>query len=176
MKAKKGSIFDIIAWVVIALVVTLFLGMWLWAHQTLTDVMTHLPSVQVQNTTINMSLIGQQTFGQINTAEQKWLPIIAFIIIVCEALTILITNYYIKEHPLMFIPYVFVIAIAVVVSVYVSNVYQGFMYGNLPFSGYLLNMTMASYILIYLPIWTAVIGAFGAIFLMSRIIIDGDDR
>jgi hypothetical protein len=31
---------------------------------------------------------------------------------------------------------------------------------------------MANYILIYLPIWTAIIGAFGAILLMSNIIID----
>ena len=165
---KKGSLFDIIAWVVIALVVTLFLGIWLYAHNILTNTLIALPNTA---NNINMSLIASQTFGKINSAEQSWLPIIAFIIIVCEGLTILITNFYVKEHPLMFIPYVFVIAIAVVISVYVSNIYQGFLTG-FEFSPALTTMTMANYILIYLPIWTAIIGAFGAILLMSNIIID----
>ena len=173
---RRGSLFDIIAWVVIAFVVIFFLGIWLYGHQLLTDSMTSLPDVYLQssNTTINMSQIGADTFGKINSAEQTWLPIIGFIIIVCEALVILISNYFIKEHPIMFIPYVFVTAIAIVVSAILSNIYQGFLTGY-NFSLYLQHMTMANYVMIYLPYWTGVIGAFGAILLMAQIIIPSQE-
>lgn len=167
---RKGSLFDIVAWVVIAFVVVVFLGLWLYGHNLITQSLESVPDVVVGNNTINVSNIATQTFGVVNTAEQTWLPIIAFIIIVCEGLLIWITNVFIKEHPIMFIPYAFVTAAAVVISAYLSNAYQNLLSG-LVFSPTLATFTMADFVMIYLPYWTAVIGAVGTILLLSQIII-----
>ena len=168
MKNKKGSLFDIILWVIVSFVVVLFLGLWVWGHGLLT---TSLENVGTISNGFNFTQATAQTFGVVNSSEQTWLPIIAFIIILCEGLTILITNFFIKEHPLMFIPYIFVVAIGVVIAAYLSNQFQSLLTGQL-FSSTLMTFTMADYVMIYLPLWTSIIGAFGAIFLMARIIID----
>lgn len=169
---KKGSfLFDLIVWIIIGIVVVLFFGIWMYGADLMNNALSSVPSITINNHTQNVSQVVGQTLGQVNTAQQRWLPIIAFIIMVTEALVILITSFFIKEHPLLFIPYVFIVAIAIVVAVVISNFYQGLLSGQ-AFSAYLQQFTMSNYILIYLPWWVAVIGAVGGILLMANIIID----
>jgi hypothetical protein len=169
MKNKKASLFDIVIWVVVAFTVLIVLGLILWSTGLVTNVLEGLGTT---GNGFNLSQAAINTVGVTSNAELTWVPIIAFIIIVCEGITIWITNFFVKEHPIMFIPYIFVTAIAVIVSVYLSNTYQGLLLGQ-PFSVTLQTFTMADYILIYLPLWTTIIGIIGAILLMAGIIVSG---
>lgn len=164
---KKAAVTDIIIWIVVAFVTLLFLGLWLYMHNTLTNVLESVPT----SNGINISGAAHQTIGQVNTAEQKWLPILAFVVIVAEALSLFVTSFFVKEHPVLYIPFALIVMVAVVVSVFISNAYQGLLTGS-SFSSTLLQFSAADFILIYLPYWTAIVGIVALVLSLAGITID----
>lgn len=168
-KNRKGSLLDLIIWVSITMVVVLFLGLWMFAHNMVTNALVSIPTTN----NVNISGAATQTFGVMDTAEQFWLPLLAFIILVCEGLSILVTSFYVKEHPIMFVPYILIVIVGIALSVLISNAYEGLLTGNV-FSASLQSMTAATFIMLHLPLWTAVLGIFGLILLLAGIIVDKD--
>ncbi len=167
---NKKAQTEILTWIVIALTVALFLGLWVYGHGLLTDALT---SIGVQSGT-NISEAAESTFGQMNDAMANGVAILGFVILFATALSILINNYFIREHPAVLIIHILVTLLAVVVSVYVSNTYANLLTGQ-PFSSNLIAMKAVSYIMLHLPTWVTVIGIFGAIILAIRIIRTRDE-
>ena len=162
--SKKGEATDILEWLVISFITVIFLGIFVYATGLLSN---ELSTIGVQGS-VNMSEAGEITVGQINNAFNNGVGILAFVILFMTALSILISNYFIREHPIFLVVHILVTVLAVVLSAYISNTYEALMYGQ-PFSSNLIAMRIASHIMLYLPTWVTVIGIFGAIILFVRI-------
>lgn len=167
---KKGAIIDIIVWIVVAFVVVVFFGLWVWGFDMVTD---KLVSIDTGSSSVNVSEVASQTFGVLNTAQASGLKFIAFCIIVAMALSILVSNFIIKSHPVFFIVYIFVIVGAFIGAVYISNAYET-LTQDASFGPTLLSFKAGTFIMLNLPIWTLVIGIFGAIILFIGITIDAE--
>lgn len=161
-KNKKGSVLDVVIWVIIAFVVVLFLGLWMYGHGLITNALLDSPSEVVVNAT-------QDIVVPVNNALGTWLKVIAFIILFGGAVSIMISNFLIKGHPVFFIVYVFMTVVAIIVSASISNRYMELL-SHVDVGSTLQQFTAVNFIMQWLPYWAAVIGIFGAIFLFIGII------
>ncbi len=161
---KKASVADILVWIVICFIVVMFLGMWTYGFDKITDALTSIDST---GSSINISKHAEATFGVVNS-KMGGLQAIAFIIMFSLALAILISNFMIKAHPVFFIVYLLVIVIGIVFAVYVSNAYMDLL-GHDELGSTLQGFSGANFIMENLPIWTAVIGLIGAVLLFAGI-------
>lgn len=168
MKKNKAQLMDLIYLIVIAFVTLMFFIVWVYGFDLLSDTMIGIDS---GNPSVNISDASQQTFGQVNSAQTTGLHVLAFVMIFASALSILITNFLVKANPVFFIIYIFIIIVAIIVSVFVSNYYEDFMQDAVlgPTAS---DFTIASFMMLNLPIMIAVIGIFGAIFLFAGILRD----
>jgi hypothetical protein len=166
---KRGSMLDLLVWVVICFVTIMFLGLWLYGFDKLTDALTSIDST---GSSINISKHAEATFGVINS-KMNGLHAIAFIIMFSLALSILIGNFMIKAHPVFFIVYIFIVVIGMIFSVYVSNAYEDLM-GHDEIGSTLQGFTGGSFIMLHLPLWVTVIGLVGAILLFAGLSRDSE--
>jgi hypothetical protein len=167
IKNKKGSIIDIIVWMVGGFLTLVVLGILVYVFGVLGTELSDIGQVGAAN----MTNITAQTFGVVNQSLAPHLQNIALIIIVVSALSIMIHNFLVKAHPVFFVTY-FIMAIAsVVVSVYISNQYE-ILLSNEVIGSTLQGFTGGNFIMAWLPYWAAVVGIFGAIFLFIGIIRD----
>lgn len=166
---SKGSIIDILIWLVVSFVIVMFFALWVYGFNLITVELVAIDATIGNDT--SFSSIAQDTFGVVNTQQTTGLHLLAFVMIFMMGLSILITNFLVKAHPAFFIVYLFIIIVAFIASVYLSNQYESFMTDNL-LGETIRDFKGASFIMLYLPIWTSVIGIFGAIFLFAGIIRD----
>lgn len=167
---KKGSIMDLAIFMIIAFVIVVFFGLWVYGFNQITETLGEMnQSLGIINTTI--SEISADTFGRVNTAQTTWLHILAFVMIFSMALSILLHNFLVKAHPVFFILYVFVTIGVFMASVYISNYYEELL-TNPVFGSTLLAFRGATFIMLNLPIWIAIIGIFGAVLLFAGILRD----
>lgn len=167
MENKRGSVIDIIIFIVFAFVSVTFLGLWAYGFNEVTSIIT---TIDVNgNTALNISGAGQDTFGQVNNAYTNWLPILSFVLIFGSMLTIFISNFLVKVHPVFFVVYLLVNIVAVIISVYISNAYEDLLTNSI-YGATFSSWTATSYLMVHLPIWVTIVGIFGAVFLFSNII------
>lgn len=160
---KKGFLMDIIVWIIICFVTLMFLGLWVYGFDLMTNAMESVGS----SGGINITKHAQDTFGVMNKHMQQ-LHFIAFIIMFALAISILITNFFVKSHPVFFIVYILIIVVAVIFSVYISNAYEDIL-GNDTIGSTMQGFSGGNFIMENLPLWTTLIGFVGAIFLFSGI-------
>ena len=166
-KNKRGAITDILVFIAMAIGITVFFGLWIWGTGLVTDALADVKGTS----TINVSYASSQTFEKVDSAQQTGLSTLAWVMIICMGLTIVVSSFMVKSHPAFLVVYLFVTIGAIIGSVYISNAYETLLQNAL-FGGTLSSMAGASFLLLNLPIITAVIGVFGMIFLMAGIVID----
>ncbi len=171
MTNKRGQLFDIFVFMAIALVVVLFLGLWLYGFDLVTTQLEGIPDSVGGGP--NISQIAEDTFGQVNTALANNLPIIAFTIIIGMFLTILLSNFLVKVHPAFLIVYILVTIIGVVVAVSISNLYETIR-ADVSFGPTLATFGGANFLIANLPLLVVLAGFLGAIFLTIGILRDRD--
>jgi len=168
---KKASSLSIIVWIASVFVIIFFLAGWLYMHNLLTNVLTSIPD---NNKIVNLTYAVQNTIVPLNNAMNA-LHYISFILITMLAFSILIENFYIRRHPILFVVHVLIVIIGVVAGVYVSNAYESLMSNNI-LSGTLIGFKASSYIALYLPLWVAVVGLIGLILLVINAVRDPETR
>lgn len=170
IQKKKGSVVDLLMIVVIAFVVVVFFGLWVYGFDRIETTLISIPN---STGTINISIsdASQKTFSIIKPAQETGLHVLAYTIIFALILSMLVINFLEKSNPAFFIVYVFVLFGAIISSVYVSNQYEDLL-ANEIIGGTLQDFSGASFILLYLPVWITVIGFIGAILLFAGIIRD----
>ncbi len=163
-KSKKAELMDIIIWVVSAFLIVVILGFWIFVFQSLTDAMTSIPT---QPGAPNISDIAHQILVPVNNAMRnfEW---ISFAMIFAMGIAIFIFNYYNHRNPAFFWLYILMVIMAVVISVPLSYAYEDLLTDNV-IGSTLTGLKASSFVILFLPIWTAVIGIFGAIFLFIGI-------
>ena len=168
IRNKKGAAIDPLIWMVMAVVVVVIFGLWIWMFNEVTDVMVNLPDSEA----VNISSAAQLTFGQVNDAQNTWIPILSYMLIFSMALTILLGNFLVKANPAFFIVYVLITIGAIIASVYLSNFYEELMQDPAFGPTFQTRMKGGSFIILNLPHFVTVIGLFGAIFLFAGILRD----
>ena len=164
MKNKKAGVMDIIIWVVSAFLITVILGFWIFVFSELTGVMTSIPT---QAGAINISDIAHDIIIPVNNAMAnfEW---ISFAMIVAMGIAIFIFNYFTHRNPAFFWLYILMVVMAVIISVPLSNTYENLLQDTL-IGTTLTGLKASSFVILYLPLWTSVIGIIGAIFLFINI-------
>jgi len=166
---KKAGTLSVIAWVVSVFVIIFFLAGYLYAHNLMTEALLDAGNT-IDNNVVNLSDAVQKVVVPINSAMNA-LTWISFVMIVSLAFSILIENYYIREHPVLIFVHLLVIILAIVGSIYVSNAYETLL-GQGILSGALGEFTASTYIALNLPIWVAIIGIFGLVLLVINVTRD----
>ena len=166
---NKGSLFDIIIWLIVIFVMFIFFAGFMYGYNLLTAEVVN--TVMPPESLINVTDAGQDTFGQINTglASLRWL---ALVIAVSMIISIMVSNFLVKAHPVFFIVYILIIVVGIVLSVYLSNAYETILTSSNPLASTLESFTAMNYIMLNLPIWTTIIGILGAIFLFIGVTFD----
>ena len=161
MKDKKGSILDMFFFIAAGVILLIILIVFLYVSGLVNNITGQMTTSLGGGETIGS--ISNQTIGVYNSGLQgaKWIPVGFF---VGMFLFIIVSSFLVRVSPLFFILYVFVIITAVIVSVPISNFYEGLLTDNV-LGSTVQSFTASNFILLHLPEWIAVIGIVGLIFL-----------
>jgi len=160
-KNKKGQVnVNIIIFPILVLVSLLIFGALIWSWGIATDAVIDIPDVDGQK--VNLSQAGADTFGQVNSALLPAFRVLSFILIFSMVLMMFFVEFLSRKNPAFLILDLFIIMIAFVLAVPLSNQYEIFL-TSLPFSSTLIGMRQASSIALHLPRWVMVIGITGII-------------
>jgi hypothetical protein len=163
---RKGFM-DLITFAIIGLGMVIIFAIFIYVFGAIKTALYAVPSTA----TVNITQATNMSFGKIDVTGLRNL---AVVIMFSMVLTIFITNFFIKAHPIFFVPYIFAVILAVILSAYISNAYQGILAD--PFmQSLLVDFKGMNYILMYLPIWTTIIGIIGGILLFANIMRDRED-
>jgi len=166
---NKGQITALLVWMALAFITVLFFAVWVYGFNIVTNKISGIDTAIGSNETVGS--IGTSTFGKINSQQTTGLHILAFVMIFMSAISILISHFIIKSHPVFFVVYLFVIIGAVMGATLISNVYEGLMDSGV-LATTLEGFSGASFIMLNLPLWVITIGIFGSIFLFAGILRD----
>lgn len=163
---KKGSVIDIILVVALAMVIILFFAFWNYGFGKITGQMQNIPSGKY-----NISGAVNDTFAKINQAQGTGLKMLSWLMIAMMFITIILSNFLVKAHPAWIIGYIFIVIVAVVLAVPISNAYEEIM-GTTLGAEALSGFSASTYIMLYLPVWVTVIGLIGCLVLFAGILVD----
>lgn len=166
---KKGQMGDMITWVVVAFIVLIVFGILGLIFWNVNDSLYNVGTIG----DINVSNITETIVSPSNAVLLNWLNIIGFIIIIGGGISILVSNFAIRVHPIFLAVYFLLTVMAIVAAVYISNTYVDLL-SNVALGSYLQQFSMGNFIMTWLPYFTAVIGVFGMIFLFIGIIKERD--
>jgi len=166
---KKGSIFTNLFILIAVLVVSiLFFAGFQYGFGLFTN---QLENSDIQIFSTNVTTVTKNTFSQVNNAlgGLKW---VALAIFVAMAITIFVSNFLVKAHPVFLILYILIAVVGVVFSVYVSNAYETILLGNSGIVPTLQTYGFMNYIMLNLPIFITIIAFAGAVFLFIGMSVD----
>ena len=162
---KKGGFTDIFLLMIIAFVVILISGVFIYLGAT---VKSKLHSTMDNiNPNINTSEIIEDTMGGVTTAYNS-LYWISIFLIFAMVIAIFIGSYLVTTKPIFFVPYIFLLIIAIVVSVAISNAYETLIATPTLAATYA-GFVGSNFFMLYLPMWVCIIGFIGGIIMFSRL-------
>lgn len=169
---KKGFVFtDLFLMIAIVLIViVVFAGFIYFTGQintTIRDIGV-IDGVDAEHP-LNITQISDNSFGYLNIGTQT-LRIVAILMFFGLMMSILVTSFLIRVHPVFFVVYLFILIIAIVFSFIISNVYTDLRTNEI------LGETMQSfmgmdYLIQFLPIVIIMVGCIAGILMfigMSR--------
>jgi len=165
IKGKKGGMSDLFIFMIFSFVIILICGIFIYMGGNITS-QVHEKMNQMQFRDANTTQVIDNTLGKVNNAYQS-LYWISIFLMVGMVLSIFIGSYLVTTKPIFFIPYLFIVIIAIIIAVGLSNAYETVIADPTladTFSGFV----GANFIMLKLPIWIAVIGIVGGIIMFVR--------
>lgn len=167
IKNKKGGLTDLFLFMILAFIIVLVSGIFIYVGG---EMKTKLHE-EMDNMTFgdaNTSVTIDETFGKVNVAYDS-LYWIALFIIGGMILSIFFGSYLVTTKPIYFIPFFFLLIVAIIVGAAISNAYETIIAEPLLSSTYD-RFLGANYILLHLPIYLTIIGGIGAIIMFTRMV------
>lgn len=165
MKNKKGGFSDLFIFMILTLAIIFICGIFIFiGGQAYTQI-----SETIGNKTIgygNTTEIIDSSIGKVNQTYQA-LYWISLMLIVGMILSIFIGSYLVTTKPIFFVPYIFILIIAVIVAVGLSNAYE-LVIADETLASTFEGFVGANFIMANLPIWISVIGIVGGIIMFAR--------
>lgn len=166
---KAQSFFDIAVFIVLTTLVVIGFIIFIYVFNIAT---TNIVSIQNQpGSVVNITQAGQMTFGKMNTGLQTSLQYVGIAIILGMFISILVSNFLVKNHPAFFFMYVGMTLICTILAILISNSYSDIM-TNSVLSATAQSQTGLNYIMLHLPYIIVVVGIVGGILLYMGIIRD----
>lgn len=168
MKDKRGGFTDLFIFMIVAFILVLFSGVFLYITSETND--------QLLESIAKMDLIGdgnqnatevvRTTLGAtvISFQALKW---ITSFLIFGMIIAIFIGSYMVTTKPIFFIPYIFIVIIAIVVAVAISNAYE-ILYADPTLASTFAGFVGASWVMAQLPIIISIVGIAGGIIMFVR--------
>jgi uncharacterized membrane protein len=162
---KTGGFTDLFLFMIFSIIIIFICGIFIYIGG--------IANTQIQDTlgnktfgTANTTEIIHNTMGKVNNTYQALYWISVFLM-VGMIISIFIGSFLVTTKPIFFIPYIFILIIAIIVSAGLSNAYEQVIADPTladTFSGFI----GANFIMSQLPIWIAVIGIVGGIIMFVR--------
>ena len=168
MKNKHGAFSDIFLFMILAFVLIFICAIMIYIANTTTDKLHEtMDGMDLgDGSGNNVSQVIDNTVGATALTFKALYWISAFIIF-GMILGIFIGSYLVTTKPVFFIPYIFIVIIAIIVSVPLSNAYET-LSNNAELSSTFAGFTASNFIMLNLPIWITIIGFTGGIIMFAR--------
>jgi len=167
-KNKRGGFSDLFIFMIFAFVIILISVVWVYMGGLVEERLQETVGQMDLHDTVgnNASQVITNTMGAVNNSFGA-LPWITVFLIGGMVLSIFIGSYLVTTKPIFFIPYIFVVIIAIVVSVPMSNAYETIL-NEQTLASTFTAFSGASWIMLNLPIWITIIGISGGIIMFSQ--------
>jgi len=162
---KKAQFTDIFLFMIISVIILFVSGLFIYMGIRVSDQLDESFS-GMGSDEVNYTAIKDDTFGDVNVAYNS-LYWISILLIVAMIISIFMGSYMITTRPIYFVPYIFIVIIAVIVSVGISNAYQQVV-ANPELAETFAGFIGSNYIMFYLPLWISIIGFVGGIIMFVR--------
>lgn len=167
MVNKKGQFTDIFLFMIVSLIILVISGMFIYMAITVQGELHSIFSNKTMGSgKVNYTQVSDSVFNDLVTAY-KTLYWSSLILMIGMILSIFIGSYLVVTKPIFFVPYIFIMIIAVFVSVGISNAYQTIV-AQATMTAIFAGFVGANYIMFYLPLWVTIIGFTGAIIMFAR--------
>jgi len=165
MMNKKAGMSDLFIFMIFSFVIIFICGIFIYLGGNITsEVHDKMDTMQFGDA--NTSQVIDQTLGAVNNAYGS-LYWISIFLIVGMVLSIFIGSYLVTTKPIFFIPYLFIVIIAIIIAVGLSNSYKEVIQ-NPTLASTFAGFIGANFIMLKLPIWIAIIGIVGGIIMFVR--------
>ena len=164
---KRGAFADLFIFMIFAFIVVMVCVIMVYISNITTEQL-HLTMDKMDfddGQGNNASQIIDNTIGSVAVSFQTLYWITALIIF-GMIFGIFIGSYLVTTKPVFFIPYIFIVIIAIFVSVPLSNTYET-LSNNAELGSTFAHFTASNFIMLNLPIWITIIGFTGAIIMFS---------
>ena len=133
-----------------------------------TKLMEKNETLQANFPGVNITEVIDDTMGKVPTAYDslKWISVM---LIIGMIIAILVASFLVQEKPIFFILYIFILIIAIVVSVPLSNAYET-VYTNPFIASSFDGFWGATFIFLNLPYWVTAIGFLSAILMFTSMV------
>ena len=162
---KKGGMTDLFIFMIFAFAILLISGIFIYIG-SVTTTQVHEKMDAMTFGDANVTEVIDQTMGAVNNAYQS-LYWIAIFLMVGMVISIFIGSYLVTTKPIFFIPYFFIVVIAIIIAVGLSNAYE-LIIKDPTLAGSFSGFIGANFIMSQLPIWIAIIGMVGGIIMFVR--------
>ena len=168
LKDTRGGFTDLFLFMIIAFVLVLFCGVFIYITNTATDTFRdNIDKLGLGGDgSYNASQILEDTLGKAVLSFNALYWITAFLIF-GMIIAIFIGSYMVTTKPVFFIPYIFIVIIAVIVAVAISNAYET-LYANEVLNSTFANFVGSTWVLAQLPIVVSIVGMVGGIIMFVR--------
>ena len=168
LKNKKGAFSDLFLLMIFAIVIVFISVLFIYmGNETKDKLHETMDSMDLSDGDgNNASVVIEDTFGGVTTSYSA-LTWIAVFLIVGMILSIFIGSYLVTTKPIFFIPYLFIVIIAIIVSVPLANSYETIMTTE-TLAGTFSQFGGANWLMLNLPIWLTIVGITGGIIMFSR--------
>ena len=165
---KRGAFSDLFLFMILAFVTIFICVVMIYIANTTTDKLHEtMDDMDLSDGSgNNVSAVIDYTMGA-TALSFKALQWISAFIIFGMVLGIFIGSYLVTTKPVFFIPYIFIVIIAIIVSVPLSNSYET-LATNEELETTFLGFTASNFIMLNLPIWVTIIGFTGGIIMFAR--------
>lgn len=165
---KKGGFTDLFIFMIVIFVVVLISGVFIYMSAITQDQLhASLDDLDIGGADTNVSEVIDDTFGDVVISFQAlyWLSIL---LIFGMIIAIFIGSYMVTTKPIFFIPYLFVVFIAVTVAVPMSNAYE-MIRSDATLGSTFAGFIGSNFILNNLPMIMAIVGITGGIIMFSQL-------
>ncbi len=157
---KKGvALRNIFVFLIMALLIVILLGTYLFAYNAIT--VSLLTSGATSVGAANLTEATEDTLGQINNAALTHTNVIAIMFLFAMAFSLIFAAYLTRDQvpAIFFVVDLLIIIFAYILAVYISNAYERVL-ESIPFPEiFITNLSMATSFLLRLPKITLIIGA-----------------
>lgn len=162
---KKGGMTDLFIFMIFAFAILLISGIFIYLGGNITG-QVHDKMDAMQFGDANTTQVIDQTLGKVDQAYQS-LYWIGVFLMVGMVISIFIGSYLVTTKPIFFVPYLFIVIIAIIIAVGLSNAYETVI-ADPTLASTFAGFTGSNFIMLNLPMWIAVIGIVGGIIMFAR--------